>query len=508
MAKLDTLVALAQTVNKNKVKNIQVIGNNPNSMSKMDVFYRALAEGKYESEEEAAEDLYGAGPDHGAYRKLKERVEERLSNTLFLIDNNEPNYSDLQKAYYSCYKNASAIKILIGKQNRQGAIPLAVKTLKVAEKYEFTDIVLALTKELRTHYGMIIGNKKKFDYYNKRVKHYTQLYQAEISAEEYCTTLIVHLSNSTEIKKSLIAVAENFTKELLDMSVNINSYWFNYFTYVLITIRYEIVNDYKNVIKFCQTAMNYFESRKHLTSNRTLFQFRFRALGGHIKLKQYNIGLHKTQECIKLTLTGSINWYSSLHYLMLFSYHSSNFDQAYSTFVNATSHPNFKVYFRNLAEQWSIHEAFIFYFLLTKKLNADKNEGLSRFRLSKFLNEVPTFSKDKRGNNITIIILQILFLLQQRKYGAIIDKMESLQTYTHRYLRQDDTFRSNCFIKMLLCLPAASFYKREVIKRAEKYWTKLQSVPIEKANQSADLEIVPYEMLWEFVLEGLDEKWH
>nr|MBX2875750.1 hypothetical protein [Saprospiraceae bacterium] len=88
------------------------------------------------------------------------------------------------------------------------------------------------------------------------------------------------------------------------------------------------------------------------------------------------------------------------------------------------------------------------------------------------------------------------------------DKMESLQAYTHRYLREDDTYRSNCFIKMLLCLPAASFHKKAVLRKADKYWKKLQSKPIEQANQSAELEIVPYEMLWEFVLEGLDEKWH
>ena len=61
---------------------------------------------------------------------------------------------------------------------------------------------------------------------------------------------------------------------------------------------------------------------------------------------------------------------------------------------------------------------------------------------------------------------------------------------------------------MLLCLPAASFHKKAVLRKADKYWKKLKDVPLEKANQSVELEIVPYEMLWEFVLEGLDEKWH
>ena len=131
-----------------------------------------------------------------------------------------------------------------------------------------------------------------------------------------------------------------------------------------------------------------------------------------------------------------------------------------------------------------------------------------KIRVNKFLNEVPIYSKDKRGTNITILILHILFLLQQGKYGVIIDRMESLKTYAHRYLRKDDTYRSNCFIKMLMQLPAADFHKQGVIRKAQKYWEKLQAVPLEVANQSAEIEIVPYEMLWEFVLESLDNRFH
>ncbi len=149
------------------------------------------------------------------------------------------------------------------------------------------------------------------------------------------------------------------------------------------------------------------------------------------------------------------------------------------------------------------------YYLSTRDLvDIYQHKGPEKFRIKKFLNEVPTYSKDKRGNNITILILHILLLLQQRKYGEIIDRVESLKTYSHRYLRQDDTFRSNCFIKMLLQLPAASFHKKGVIRKAKKYWEKLQSVPLKKANQSVELEIIPYETLWEFVLNSLDNKFH
>ena len=506
---MEEIKLLISTVNRNKIKQIEVLGQDRNASTLLNQLYNGIYDGKYNSDEDAATDLFDGDKNRNEYyRRIKRQLKERLYNTLFLIDTNEPSYSDLQKAYYSSYKNAAAVKILIGKQNRAGAIPLALKTLKVAKKFEFTDIVLALSKELRTHFGMLIGDKKKFDYYNKLVKKYREIHHAELQAEEYYTAIVVHFVNSSANKKDVISLAETLRVELLEKSKEVDSYWFNYFTYLTIISRYEIANDYENVISTCHQALTYFASKKHLVSNRTLFNFQFRTLGAHIKLKQFETGFTRIDECLDLTLAGSINWYSTLHYLMIISYHAGNFDLAYTTYNQATSHPNFKIYFQNLSENWKLHEAFVYYFLITERLNLSNEEKPQTFRISKFLNQVPTFSKDKRGTNITVIILQLLLLLQQRKYGAIIDRMEPLQAYAHRYLRQDDTFRSNCFIKMLLCLPAASFHKKGVLRKADKYWKKLQSVPIEQANQSAEMEIVPYEMLWEFVLEGLDEKWH
>lgn len=506
---MEELKSLVRTVNRNKIKEVEVIGKNRTSESLLDKFYDGISKDKFENDDQAAKLLFQNEKNRTEYyNRLKRQLKDRLYNTLFLIDNNTPGYSNLQKAYYSCYKNASAVRILIGKNNRQGAIPLAIKTLKIAQKYEFTDIILSLAKELRLHYGMLIGDKKKFDYYRKIVTKYTEIYIGELKAEEYYSAINVHFVNSTANKKEVISYAEMLSEELLEKSKEISSYWFNFFTFLTLITRYEIANDFKNLLATSNKAVKYFESKKHLASNRTFFIFQIKTLGGHIKLGQYDEGLIKTKDCIRLTPAGSVNWFTSLHYLMILSYHSQDLEQAYSSYIEASSHPNFKIYFSNLAEQWRIHQAFLYYFILSKNPKQKKAEGLGKFRIAKFLNEVPVNSKDKRGNNITIIILQILFLLQQKKYGAIIDKMESLQTYTHRYLRQDDTFRSNCFIKMLLCLPAASFHKKGVLRKADKYWKKLQSVPLEKANQSAEMEIVPYEMLWEFVLEGLDEKWH
>ena len=110
------------------------------------------------------------------------------------------------------------------------------------------------------------------------------------------------------------------------------------------------------------------------------------------------------------------------------------------------------------------------------------------------------------GSNITILILHILLLLEQKKYGEIIDRVESIKMYAHRYLRKGNTFRSDCFIKMLMQLPAASFHKAAVIRKAEKYLRRLEGEDGQAQVSNPEVEIIPYELLWEYVLESLQNK--
>jgi hypothetical protein len=180
------------------------------------------------------------------------------------------------------------------------------------------------------------------------------------------------------------------------------------------------------------------------------------------------------------------------------------FDTALSVISQTEKSPHKKKFLKaesQFNDIWKINEAFINYLSLTGKLASSNKKS---FRLGKFLNEVPIYSKDKRGSNITILILQVLFLLEDRKYDTLIDRTDALKIYTQRYLKGDGTYRSNCFINMLLCLPACSFQRERVEEKARKYLDKLHAMPIEKARQSAELEVMPYEMLWEFVLESLD----
>src|SRR5690606_26274487 len=123
---------------------------------------------------------------------------------------------------------------------------------------------------------------------------------------------------------------------------------------------------------------------------------------------------------------GHSNWYFVLELHLMLAFHTNKFQKAYEVLRTALQHPGYKKLPESVREQWAIYKAYVQYFISIGKINNQGKEQVQSFRIGKFLNEVPTFSKDKRGVNISIIIIQILFLLYKREFGQVIDRVEAL----------------------------------------------------------------------------------
>ena len=103
--------------------------------------------------------------------------------------------------------------------------------------------------------------------------------------------------------------------------------------------------------------------------------------------------------------------------------------------------------------------------------------------------------------NISILIVHVLFLIWKKQYNKADDRIESLKAYCKKYLYDDATYRSNCFIKMLSELSKAGFHPVRGQRYAQKYHDKLLEMPLSKSRQGVEVEIVPYEHLWSMIIE-------
>jgi len=119
---------------------------------------------------------------------------------------------------------------------------------------------------------------------------------------------------------------------------------------------------------------------------------------------------------------------------------------------------------------------------------------------------VPHFSKDKRGMNMASLIVQILHGLADKNYDLVADRIEATQKYLTRYAKNRENFRSNTFIKMLLCLSQANFHREAVLRKSASLSNQLQLCPLAAANQSHEIEIIPFEVVWELITQALGVK--
>ncbi len=508
MADFAILQALAEIVSKTKVKHIHVIGNPDSKNTKFEQFYRALAEGLFQNDEEAAEFFYHSPPNNAAYQKLKNRLQERLINTLFFIDVTQSIFNEYHKAYFTSYKILTAVRILVGRNARHAAIPIAERALEMALQFDLTDVAFALARELCLHYGPMKGAHEKYEAMNKILEEQTKILLAEIKAEKYMSDLTVNLAKTKAAKPELRNKAQAYAEELKQLSKHIHSFRFNYMAFLARATQFDIATDYKSMIPICLEALAYFEQKQNMVPIAAFFSFRVRLLAAYILLKKYQEARETARICLDLAPEGTNNWFLALNYHILLAFHTENFQEAYQISQKALSHPKLKNQVEQIVEYWKILEAYIYYLISIKKITPDADNPVKKFRINKFVNEVVIYKKDKSGANIAVLILQILFLLNEQKYNGIIDRTEALKSYQQRYLRNDETFRSQCFIRMLILMSECSFNKKATQRKTEKLWTKLQSKPINIAEQSADIEPIPYETLWGFVLDALDEKWH
>jgi hypothetical protein len=107
--------------------------------------------------------------------------------------------------------------------------------------------------------------------------------------------------------------------------------------------------------------------------------------------------------------------------------------------------------------------------------------------------------------NIPILIMQFLLALADKEYGQCIDRLEGLAKYRTRYLKPDNAARSHYFFRMLELIPRCDFNAATVKFNAMPLLDNLKTLSANTANQNFDVEIIPYETLWEIVLSMLGQ---
>ncbi len=472
--------------------------------TRLDELIKGIIEGKYQTDEDASVSLYNSKEKDTRYRKLKTFAKRKLLNSILLLDLETPGIS---KGHIRAMKDYVSIWTLAVCGARNTAVNYSEKSLRFCLAMQYYDIAKYHSKYLRGVYG-ITGNLKQFEVQNDLFKLLNNILQAEDLASEYYNRIIIRYINTTTVQKEISEVSLKYGKELEKLSREFNSYIVEYYSYRLLGFAYDIKFDHLHALNIYKKADKFLENNEIYKTQTRSGEIALKRMHCYMQLRDYDNGNVYAQKCLDLFPPGRYNWYSFIELYFLLSMYTKTYTEAAKIFSMATQNPGFNNLTKDRIQKWKIFEAYIYYTFehLSFDTGLIKVKKGNKFKLYKFLNEVSQLEKDKEGYNISINIIRILWLLEKNEFDKIIDMAESLKVYRSRYLKDEDHFRSNLFVKMLLIMEKKSFDHDQTKLATAKYYDALINHNQDYEARVTTLEVIPFDELWLLVLEKLKQK--
>jgi hypothetical protein len=501
---MEQLKELVYILSLNKTKKIRQYGFLQDETGRLLEFYIGLVNEAWNTDEEAAQALLNVDAKHKTYRRLRNSLKEELLNAFLFLDFEGSNHSDLQKAYHFSFKQWAQIAILAGLAAKKNYIHLSKQILKKAIEYDLTFIIIEAARMLKRSNASYIGSQKDHEYYRTIIEKYSNILLLEIQAEDIYTSIAIHYAKSKTTQKHLFDLYKNDYENIVPHLGQVDSYAFHTYGYLAGINLYMSINDFQTTAQICQAGITYFEKKSYNHKGAKL-AFLYQLVICSMQLGNYEEGKTAIEKCYALAKVGKHDWFRTLENHFLLCLYTSENSKAWELFQTAKNAKGFKHLLPAVQERWILHEAYI-HFLVEIGKAGENIKSDKKFKVSKFLNEVaPAFSQDKRGLNIPILIIQVLFLWNHKKFDDAYQRIEALSKYNSRHLKkEDDSYRTTCFIKMLEVSAKYGFQPEETKTNASEYFELMNEAEIVFANQSAEIEYIPYHFLWKYGMQVLD----
>ncbi len=483
---MDHLIELSQLVSPSRIRYQNLIGE---GQDKVERLYHFILDNKEIDNVQAKEYLFSnKNNKENLLWRAKTKLNDRLVNSLLVLQYEKGNI--YKNTFIKAQKELAVCQILRVEGKKKAFELMAGKVLKTAIEFDFTEIVYLLAKELRFQYSLINSKPKKAQKFTELISEYRQYLDIEDELERIYCEFILLIKRRKNFTKVQIDKAKELMKNASILYDKRKTYWTVVQVANIRAFYYQMLNDHNNTAKVCEEALNTLNQLPYAVPASATFSFILKMIPGQIMTQQFEGASINIQKCLKRSQPGQINWAITKQAEVISLFHQSKYDQVLKITSEIQNFP--QNYWSK--ESWSIYQAYAS--ILTGK----------KLRLGKFLNEVPQFSRDTRGMNINILIIQILEYMRRNERGQVIDRTNALKQYIYRHLRHQDTIRSNCFIKMLICLEKGYFKQITVSKYAKPHLQKLLKNPLHDSKQDFEVEIVPYEHLWSFLLQLMESQ--
>lgn len=467
------------------------------------LLYTSIDSGKY-TEEQIVQKLYGKGTptSYGPYRTLKTRLRHVLVEAFVLQELKTPTYKTYDLAYQNGYRQLSVVRLLVASKAYHAAREVALHAFKHVRDYEIIPLNHGLTDLISSMYLGLFYNEVLYKKYRDLHRHYSQaLFDLSIVSDNY-----------REIRNSIYAQRDApttigqkagvFIEETLEISEKYPH--ISQVQGMLVateTTGCMLRGEYLNAIEASSRGSMLLLKCKGVSESVISFLALVR-VECTIMLNDFELGRKQIIAARMLVEENVINDLRLTDFAIQLGLRTGNYEFAYREFVAVNQRKINRYLTPRHQEHWIILEACINLLILSGDIKpADDWPKLRRFRAGSFLNKVTTSSRNKKGENIQILIIQALLSIVRKKYDDVFDRTASLDAYCNRYLKDDKNLRNNCFFKLLMITTQCGFNKRKAQRKGEATYKRLQAAT--DASKLNNTELIPYERLWQIALNHL-----
>lgn len=496
---------LSKLISIQKVKALGLFKDNKiDSDTKYLHLFENIINGRIKNDDEARSALNYA-PKSKAFLKFKERYTKKILDYILLSDTQIDVNEILYEEYFKLIKLYVAAKIIHYKKQTVNAINIYKHIFNRAKALEFEDLQLFSGLVLRQNYAYIKPNKKLYEFYNTELKRVNKAIIKTMNISEFYDKLshenISSVDENMEVYRKLTLEK---SQQFMDSISSEDSFQYKSRAYEIAAFAFTINNQLEKSIDISKKSISLIQQSDH-TRVFNLFAAYKDIMSSYLKLQDFENAQIYLNKALDLMIKKHLNFFSlkSVEYTIFA--HLKDYKSLFLLTCEIISLKKLNDYPAKYQE-WKLREAFAHILLDAGRVDKEqvKHVKYKEFRLRRFMNEVDLFTKDKRGTNISILVVELMHFLLRKQYDKVSDKLDALNQYTFRYLRNDHTLRSNCFIKMLLKIPEAEYHPLRTIRYVKKYEQKLRENPFEVSMKDVDVEIIPYEQLWEIILEILE----
>ena len=491
---------LVRIVTSRSVPVLPILDMSKGDSSKEQLFVATIKMTPEATQLQLAKAVYGrATPSNlQALQKLQSRVRVKLLNQLYFLDHTDPRHLISRRYELECLDLLHKVSVLYAERDFRLAERLLLRCQRLAEEGEFTQYLVLALRMLRNLYM----ERRQPILYKRASKALLKTQQQlawEDEAEQVQADTQLVGNNTVAARRMLLSTLPGQIAQLETLHRRAHSFTTYNTLYRTRILHEELQGHFGAMIRIAEAAARDLHAGKLNARRFDLRYNHFVTIYAYLRSRQPVRGMQLAEGFIRDFHPSSGNWfYFQEHYLLL-ALHAGRYELAQQLLDGVTKNPALVGQREAALQRWDLYRSYINFVLPAPRVLSARQRQVAQQMLL-----LPEYSRDKRGHNVAILVLQLRHFLRERNLEPVLLRLERLRKYQQRHLTEVTTLRSRLFLRLLQVIVEKNFDPTKAAERGQGLLQQLRDTP-PPGEAFAEVEIIPYENLWGIVLELLRE---